>query len=61
MSKSQIEDLLDGCGLLERFGNLYEYCGSKDGKLLFQNVSDDSHIEVTYESLLGTSEYSICY
>ena len=61
VSKSQIEELIDGCALLERFENLYEYCGTINGRLLFQNVSDDSHITASYEMLLTEPEYTIQY
>ena len=53
-----VEDLLDGCALLEHCGNLYEYAGFENGKYIFQNVNDDSYIRCTYESLLSR-EYEI--
>lgn len=46
-----INDLLEGCALLEYFGNLCEYVGHEKELLLFQCVNDDSYIKRTYEQL----------
>ena len=58
---NEVEDLLDGCALLEYSGNLYELAGFENGKYIFQNVNDDSHIRCTYESLWASREYEIQY
>lgn len=46
-----INDLLEGCALLEYMGNLYEYIGHEKELLLFQCINDDSYIKRTYEQL----------
>lgn len=64
MKVTDIEDIMDGCAFLEYCGNLYEYAGhDKENRLLFQNVNDDSHIAVSYGSLVSNkwNEYSIAY
>lgn len=53
------DDILDGVALLECLGSLYEYAGVKDGKFVFQSVSDDRCIKTTYEGLLTMPEYAI--
>lgn len=60
MRMNEVEDLFDGCALLEYGGNLYEFAGFENGKYIFQNVNDDSHIRCTYESL-SSREYEIQY
>lgn len=60
MRIKDLELILDGCALLEAYGNYYEYIGNVDGRLCFQNVNDDSYIKSTYERLLHGSESS-CY
>ena len=42
----KINDLLDGCALLEIGGNYYEYVGQHNDKAVFQDVSSDYFIEV---------------
>ena len=40
MREEKINDVLDGCALLEYLGDLYEYTGSSNnGKHIFQCVS----------------------
>lgn len=57
MREEKINDVLDGCALLEYLGDLYEYTGSSNnGKHIFQCVSDDSHVIFSYQELL-TSPY----
>ena len=61
INANQLEDILEGHAYLECLGNLYEYIGYKNGKFLFQSVSDDYHIEASYETLLNMPEYEIQY
>lgn len=59
MTREQLERICDGCALLESStGNLYEYVGFRNGRYIFQNVSDDSHIEARMESLIGGSDFN---
>lgn len=51
MDLEKINDVLDGRALLEIKGNYYEYCGHCDGKLLFQNIADDSYISGDVEDI----------
>lgn len=55
----EIKCLLDGHALLEYIGNYYEYVGSENGKFIFQNVNDDSHIKLSYEQLLLNDIYRL--
>lgn len=57
----QIDELMDGCALLECLGNLYEYIGSEGGKLVFQSISNDRFIKTDVENLLTMPEYQIQY
>lgn len=61
LNQYQINELLDGCALLECLGNLYEFIGSENGKYIFQNVNNDSYIKCSYKSLLTMPEYDIQY
>ena len=56
-----ISNLMCGYAYLELFGNLYEYIGDKDGKHLFQNLNDDSHIELNREELLNDNKNRIIH
>ena len=55
----EVKCLLDGHALLEYIGNYYEYIGSENGKFIFQNVNDDSHIKLSYEQLLLNDIYRL--
>lgn len=55
----EVKCLLDGHALLEYIGNYYEYVGSENGKFIFQNVNDDSHIKLSYEQLLLNDIYRL--
>ena len=57
MNAQQIENIFDGCAFLEHFGNLYEWCGKENEFHIFQNVSDDSYIRVSYRQLMCMKEY----
>lgn len=61
MTIYKIEEIFEGVALLEYFGNLYEYAGMVNKKYCFQCVSDDSHIEVSYENLVNSKDFDICY
>ena len=63
LNTRQLEEIIDGCAFLESSsGNLYEFIGfDGDDRLCFQNVNDDSHIEVKRERLLRDPGYDIQY
>lgn len=61
MKEKQINDVLDGCALLEYLGDLYEYVGSANGKHTFQCVTDDSHVILSYQELLTSPYVSVQY
>lgn len=61
MREEKINDVLDGCAFLEYVGNLYEYVGSADGKHIFQCLSDDSRVSLTYQELLTSPEIDVQY
>ena len=46
MDTEKMNDLLEGCALLEIGGNYYEYVGHHNGKVALQDVSSDYFIEV---------------
>lgn len=59
ITRGQALELLDGTATLECLGNFYEFAGYDKGKLVFQSLSNDSHIETSYENLLSMPEYSV--
>lgn len=59
ITAKHVEELMDGCALLECLGNLYEYIGDEDGKHIFQSVNNDSYIKTSHENLLTMPEYSV--
>ena len=61
ITAKQIDELTDGCALLECLGNLYEYIGMENGRYVFQSTSSDRYIKTGYENLLTMPEYSVCY
>ena len=61
MREEKINDVLDGCAFLEYVGNLYEYVGSANGKHIFQCLSDDGHLSLSYQTLLTSPDVSIQY
>jgi hypothetical protein len=61
LNEQQINEIMEGCAFLEYYGNLYEYIGTYDGKLFFQNVNDDSHVEMSYEQLRKNTHCDIQY
>lgn len=61
MTSKKINEILDGCAFLECCGNLYEYIGNKGNKMVFQNVSDDSYLKMTYDELRKDECYRIQY
>ena len=61
ITAKQVDELIDGCALLECLGNLYEYIGMENGRYIFQSTSNDRHIKTSFESLLTMPEYSISY
>lgn len=61
ITRKQAFDLLDGCALLEVYGNLYEFCGTYQGQFLFQCVSDDQSILTSYENLIKRDDFYIQY
>ena len=62
MSGKKINEIMEGCALLECCGNLYEYIGNnRRNKMLFQNVNDDSYLRLSYEELRTDQCYDICY
>lgn len=61
MTEYEIADILDGCALLERCGNLYEYAGMDGERYIFQNVNDDSWVAMNYEALRHTDWYTAVY
>ena len=62
MREEKINDVLDGCALLEYLGDLYEYAGSSNnGKHIFQCISDDSHVILSYRALLTSPDVDVQY
>lgn len=61
LSDKEANDLMSDLAYLECLGNLYEYAGTVNGKLLFQAVSNDNYILCDYERLTKTEIYNIAY
>lgn len=61
MTIYKIEEIFEGVAFLEYFGSLYEYAGMKNGKYCFQCVDSNSRIEVSYENLVNSKDFDICY
>lgn len=57
ITAKQVDELIDGCALLEYLGNLYEYIGTENGKFIFQNINNDHFIKRDKENLLTMREY----
>lgn len=44
---------------IEYLGNIYEYIGESEGKLIYQSVNNDSHIKMDYAKMLNNPDIVI--
>lgn len=61
LNDKEAQDIMNGIAYLECLANYYECSGTEKGKILFQNVSDDTYILCDYEHLTNTERYNIAY
>lgn len=61
LSEKEANDLMSDLAYLECLGNLYEYAGTVNKKLLFQAVNDDTYILCDYEQFINRERYGIAY
>ena len=57
MTAKQLEDVFDGCALLEYCGRLYETMGDRDehGRYGFADMNDGHPLYLKWETLLSNS------
>ena len=61
MTGREIEEILDGCALIEYCGNLYEYIGDQDGKHVFSDMRDGEPIFISDKALRQSTEFYFTY
>ena len=61
MRAQEIEDIIDGCALLDWYGNLYTVSGKKGDQIIFKSTDDSHYLKVEYEALLTGPEYHVRY